>query len=192
MTSFNGVEGSYSVEGDPVTLTYKTGITSVKDDPENRQGVYEGDLSEYKDSSYFDAYVDTFSVVYLKNSDTTLNQVIISTKDKESKPIAVARVEAYNTLKSLHFGSLESAKFGKSITVKGNGSSITVRNTSISIPGVLSVSKGSKGVTQQSEIGGIAVMKYEGTNYDFYQYGDNLIKAAKGIAIENYITLESL
>lgn len=191
MTSFDGNEGAYSVDGDPIILAYRTGITSVRDDPENRQGVHEADLSTYKDSSYFDAFVNTFSVMYLKQGEG-FSQVTISTQDKEAKPIETARAEAYNTLKGIKFGAIETATFDGKITVKGNGSNIIVRNTDITIPGVLTVFKGTRDATQQVEIGGITVMKYESNAFDFYQYGDNLIKAAKGTVIEEYIEFKSL
>lgn len=191
MTSFDGTEGKYAKDGDQIVLAYRTGITTVRDDPENRQGVHEADLSKYKDSQYFNAYVDTFSVMYLKDGEA-LKQVTITTQEKELVPLETARPEAYNTLKALKFGPIETATFGGSIEIKGNGSNLIVRNTDITIPGVLSVFKGTREVTQQVDIGGVTVMKYETNNFDFYQYGDNLIKAAKGTAIENYITLKSL
>lgn len=175
-----------------MSITYRSGITSVRDDPENRQGVHESDLSSYKDSNYFDAYVDTFSVMYIKEKEGTFRQAVFNTKDKDSRSLESVRGESYNTLKELKFGQIETATFAGSIVVKSNGSTITVRSTDITIPGVLKVYKGTKEVTQQVNIGDITVMKFEGTNFDFYQYGDNLIKATKGTVIEDYITLKSL
>lgn len=192
LTSFDGETGLYSKDGDPVTLTFHSCVSAIRDCPNNRQGVHEGDMSDYKKAQYFEAYIDSYSVMHAPLGEGTAKEAIISTADKALKPLAVIRPMAYNTLMGLKFGIITTAVFADTVIVSGNGNNLIVRDTDITIPGILSVMKGTKNCTQQVNIGEVTVMKYESNNFDFYQYGDNLIKASKGTDVSQYITLKSL
>lgn len=192
LTEYNGITGTYNIEDDPVVVVYKYCTEHIRDCPENRQGVHEGDLSSYKKAEYFDAYINTFSVMHVPTDEPKSKEVTISTQNKDLKPLDNIRPEAYNTLQLLDFEPIKVATFGDVVEIRGNNNNLIVRDTNITIPGILSVTKGTKEVTQQVEIGEIAVMKYESNNFNFYQYGDNLIKISKDYNVEDYITLKAL
>lgn len=190
LTSFDGTRGAYDKEGDPASVTYGTCVTEVRDCPQNRQGVHEGDLSTYKKSQYFDAYINSFSVMHIPLNDTQTKEITINTTDSTSRSLESVRPSAYDTVMALKFEPLTSATFGSDVVVNANGSPMTVEATCIKIPGVLAVSVGTKDCTQQVEINGVTCMKYESNNYDFYQYGTSIIKVKKGVDVNSYITLK--
>ena len=192
LTSFDGTNGIYEVEGDPITLIYKKCVAHIRDCPENRQDVHEADLSTYKKSSYFDAFINTFSVMHIPLDDISSKEVTISTKDKDIKSLESVRSDAYNTLNEIKFEPIKSATFNEVVTINGNGNNLIVRNTNITIPGILTVFKGTRDVTQQVEINGVTCSLYQSNNFNFYQYGENLIKIGKDFNVEEYITLKSL
>lgn len=192
MTKFDGVSGIYEIEGDPIIVKYNKCVEHVRDCPENRQGVHEADLSQYKKVGYFDAYINTFSVMHTVAEEGTTKEANISTKDKELKSLDSVRPEVYNTLMNIKFEPILTSTFNNNIIIDGKGSSLVVRSTDITVPGVLSVFKGTKECTQQVEIGDITVMKYESNNFNFYQYGDSLIKISKEYNVEDYITLKTM
>lgn len=192
LTEFDGTVGSYLVDGDPMQVSYKTCVSEVRDCPENRQGVHEADLSDFKKASYFDAYINSFSCMHAPLGDGTTREAVMSTSDKKLKPLENDRAAVYDTMMGLKFGPITSATFADCIEINSNGKGMIVRNTNITIPGVLAVAKGTKECTQQVDIGGVTVMKYESNSFDFYQYGDNLIKVAKNVNVEEYITLKAI
>lgn len=192
LTSFDGTDGTYEIEDDPVVLMYKRCVVHIRDCPENRQGVHEGDLSIYKKSKYFDAFINTFSVMHLPLDETSTKEVTISTRAKDTKSLDSVRESAYNTLNAIKFEPIKIATFDNVIVVNGNGNNLIVRNTDITIPGVLTVFKGTRDVTQQVEINGVTCNLYESNSFNFYQYGNNLIKIGKSFNVEDYITLKTL
>lgn len=192
LTEFDGITGTYKVDGDPMQVKYTTCVEQIRDCPENRQGVHEADLSTYKKANYFDAYIDSFSCMHIPLEEGKTIEATMSTQDKEMKPLDSVRSNVYDTMSNLKFENIEQATFADCIEIRGNGNNLTVRNTDITIPGILSVMKGTKDCTQQVDIAGVTVMKYESNNFDFYQYGDNLIKSVKGTNIEDYVTLKLL
>lgn len=192
LTEYDGIVGSYRKEGDPIIVTYGKCIKEIRDCPENRQAVHEADLSSYKKAEYFDAYINTFSVMHIPFEEETTIESTIETSDKEMKPLDTVRGDVYTTMTHLEFKPIETAIFNDCIIVKGNGLHLVVRDTDITIPSVLTVFKGSRECTQQVEIGEITCMKYESNNFNFYQYGDSIIKISKDYNVEDYITLTSL
>lgn len=191
LTEFNGIEGLYDIEGDPINVSYKTCVSEIRDCPENRQGVHEDDLSKYKKAKYFDAYINTFSVMHLPLEEDTTKECTIETQDKDIKPLDSVRDQAYETLNNLKFQNIDSSIFDNKVKINGQGQSLIVRNTDITIPGLLSVMKGTKECNQQVEVNGVTLMKYESNNFDFYQYGDILIKSVKGTDISQYIEFKN-
>lgn len=191
ITEFDGDKGSFEKEGSSYKITYKTCVDAIRECPENRQGVHEADLSSYKKANYFDAYIDSYSCMHtpLDAKLGTTVEAAYTTTDKSMAPISVVREDVYKTMTGLKFGPISSAIFDGCIKVKAENHSIIVRSTDITIPGVLSVGKGTKDFTQQVEINGVTCMKYSSNNFDFYQYNGNIIKATKGTDINNYIEL---
>jgi hypothetical protein len=191
LSEYDGYTGKYESDTDPYHITYQIcSAEEMKDCPDNRQGVHEDDLSEYKDSTYFDAYLSTLSVMYvpLKGDVTGNKEAIIETSDKAVATLEAVRPDAYENLNKLDFAGLTTATFADKAVVNSNGGTLIVRQNGIVIPGTLVVSKGVKeGANTQEEVGGITVMKYESNNYNFYQYGDCVVKIVKSANISDYV-----
>lgn len=192
LTYFDGDTGEYKVEGDLLSADFSECVIALRDCPENREGVHEGDVSIYKNANYFVAFINSFMVMHMDNTEDTTKELTATTKDVSARPLELAKPELYTTLNALKFDPIKAATFDNTIVVKSEERPIIVRNTSITIPSVLTVFKGTRECTQQVDIGGVTVMKYESNNYDFYQYGSNLIKATKGTDVSQYVTLKVL
>lgn len=193
LTYFDGMRGEYAVDNSLVSARYKKCEVAFRDCPENREKIHEADLSSYKDADYFDAYLGSYSCMHLplKGDNVYCEGVIHSIRSSEA-PIEPFREDVYKTMTKLKFEPITKAVFSDAIEVKSPDVGIIVRNTDITIPGVLTVGKGTKDCTQQVDIGEITCMKYSSNNYDFYQYGDNLIKIKKGIDPAQYVRLLEL
>lgn len=188
LTEFNGVTGSYIGEG--ISASYKICAPSIRDCLENRENVREDDQDSYKKSKYFKSFLDSQICMHIPlEKGVSSKEAVATTEDSLSKPLDSIMDSLYKTLNNIKFESITTSVFDGSVEVRSSSIGIIVRNTDITIPGILTVGKGTKDCTQQVNIGDITCMKYESNNYDFYQYGDNLIKAAKGTPIEEYITL---
>jgi hypothetical protein len=192
LNSFDGSIGIYNNENDFVNFTFKTCDSNFRNCPENRQGVYESDLIEYKNAKYFDGFIDTFSCMHMPNDESTSKEVVINTKDTNIKPLSIVREDAYFILENIKFEPINKSTFANTIIINSNGNNMIIRNTDITIPGILSVFKGTKDVTQQVEINGITCMLYESSLFNFYQYGGNIIKISKDINVNEYIELKSI
>jgi hypothetical protein len=191
LSEYDGYTGKYDSDTDPYQITYQIcSAEEMKDCPDNRQGVHEDDLSEYKNSTYFDAYLSTLSVMYipLKGDVTGNKEAIIETSDKAVATLDAVRPDAYETLSMLDFAGLTTATFADKVVVNSNGSTLIVRKNGIVIPGTLVVSNGVKeGANTQKEVGGVTVMLYESNDYNFYQYGNYVVKIVKSANVEDYI-----
>lgn len=189
LTEYDGVTGKYEAENDPYKITYQVcSAPEMKDCPDNRQGVHEDDLSKFKKATYFTAYIDTLSVMYIGLKDGGNKEAIMNTSSKDTATLEAVRESAYNTLEALTFKPLESTTFMDKVIVKSNGGNLVLRKDSVIIPGILAVSKGKKEQAQQQvTVGTVTVMLYESQGFKFYQYGDCVVKIANSAAIENYI-----
>lgn len=191
LTEYDGNEGSYTVDGVDILAEFKKCDIEFRNCKENRQGVHEDDLTSYKKGRYYTAYIDTFRSIHMGLNDQNTKECIYQTKNRDTCPLDSYTDQMYTTLASLKFEPITKASFDNCILVTApeGGSSITVRSTGITIPGVLVVGKGTYDCTQQVDIGDVTVMKGIGNNYDYYQYNDILIKAVKGTDISSYITI---
>lgn len=188
LTEFDGTSGKYQTDTSEYKVFYSKCVPEIRDCPSNRQGVHEADLSTYKKSNYFIAYMGSMEVMHIPYGDEVSIEASIESSDGQAFPADNMREDVYKTISGLKFGPITETVFNNAVKVSCP-TGVIVRATDITIPGVLSVGLGQKECTQQVQIGEITCMKYESTNYDFYQYGSNLIKAVKGTDISQYITL---
>lgn len=190
---FDGHTGRYGSDGSKtISVIYGTCDLEFRNCKNNPLEVYEDDLTKFKKATYFMGYMDSYSVMHMPNDETSTKEAIISTSDSSSVPINSSLERIYNTLSGLKYGDIHQAAFTDRVNVTTTAEPIKVKKDSVVIPGVLAITKGNKNCTQQVEISGVTVMKYESTNYDFYQLDDILIKASKGIDVSQYITFNNV
>lgn len=196
ITEFDGTTGKYQSEFDPyLYATYGVCTPEWKDCPNNRLNVHKDDVYKLDDSEYFIVYMGSNAVIHAPFKGTKeenavqVREAVVTSNDTKVVKVESVVKDFNDTLVGLRYGLIEDTVFDDAVEITGNGEIITVRDDSISVGSILAVGKGSKECTQQADIGGVTVMKYETANYEFYQYGDNIIKVKKGINVEDYVKL---
>lgn len=192
LVSFNGTEGMYIEEDNNVRVVYRQCVNEIRDCTENTPGIHEDDLSTFKDSKYFDAYLDTFSCMHMKNDSDSTKEATITLSNKVGASLEDYREGVYKTLAALKFGPIDVATYSDCIDVKSNGKVIELDSTTISIDGVLKVGRGRIEPTYQGDINGVTVLYREEENYTAYQHGPFLITVTHGYYVNDYITLRDL
>lgn len=194
LSTYDGTTGQYESEDGNYLVDYSKCVEAIRDCPQNKQSIHEDDVSKYKKSTYFMMFMDSYCVMNypLSNEKDYVSEAVINSIDAKSNPIDTIRDSVYDTMINLTYEPIYEATFANAIKVKSEDVSIILRNTGITIPNVLTVGKGEKDCTQQVDINGVTVLKLESNNYDYYQYGDNLIKCKKGLEVGDYIELLSL
>lgn len=176
-------EGVLQATGDKISITWHN---NFDDCGNNSAGVMSTDVVEDGDFSYFAMYLGTEYTVH-QEKDKHMNCAYLRMSQETAQDSAIVLQSIENQMKDLILSDeFNTCTLDDKVYV--TGVECEARSSGLTVPGQFVVQKGTVQTTSTVDVGEVTVGFISNEGYDYYQFGEYVVKAVAGYDISPYVT----